>query len=176
MKIIFTTAGIILLLLGVLSVRAVGLDDHYVLIFNLIQEADNLNETGQIRPALDKYAQAQQALERFRTTFPGWNEKVINYRLNYVATKIAPLAAKLPPDKTTPPTLGAVTNRPAPAVTSDIDNQFKVLTDEIQRLEANNKLLTAKLKEALSVQPAGVDPRKWPRRPKPSKRSRKKMS
>lgn len=158
MKIIFTTTGIILLLLGVLSVRAVGLDDHYVLIFNLIQEADNLNETGQIRPALDKYAQAQQALERFRTTFPGWNEKVINYRLNYVATKIAPLAAKLPPDKTTPPTPGAVTNRPAPAVTSDIDSQFKVLTDEIQRLEANNKLLTAKLKEALSVQPAGVDP------------------
>ncbi|MST94593.1 MAG: tetratricopeptide repeat protein [Pedosphaera sp.] len=158
MKRIFTTAGIILLLLGVLSVRAVGLDDHYVVIFNLIQEADNLNETGQIRPALDKYAQAQQALERFRTTFPGWNEKVINYRLNYVATKIAPLAAKLPPDKTAPPTPGAVTNRPAPAVTSDIDSQFKALTDEIQRLEANNKLLTAKLKEALSVQPAGVDP------------------
>lgn len=163
MKRIFARVGIILLLLGAPSVRADGPDDHYVVIFNLIQEADNLNENGQIRPALRKYTEAQQALEKFRTTFPNWNDKIVNYRLNYLATKIAPLAAKLPPDNITPPIPGTGTNRATPGLTSDIDAQYRSLVEEIQRLEANNKLLTAKLKEALSVQPAGLDPKEMAR-------------
>jgi hypothetical protein len=42
-------------------------------------------------------------------------------------------------------------------------NQFKALQQEIGRLSAQNALLEAKLKEALSVQPAAVDPRELAR-------------
>ena len=159
MKRIFAAAGIILLLAGAVNVRADGPDDAYVSIYNLIQEADTLAEGGQLQPAMAKYTQAQQALQKFKTTFPGWNEKVVSYRLDYVATKMVPIAAKLPPDKSVPATTGTSTNRNTPGFTSDIDSQIKSLTDEIARLESNNNLLNAKLKEALSVQPAGVDPK-----------------
>jgi hypothetical protein len=40
-----------------------------------------------------------------------------------------------------------------------VENQLKVLQAEVERLQADNRLLGAKLKEALSVQPAAVDPR-----------------
>jgi hypothetical protein len=75
------------------SLRAEGPDEQYVRIYQLVQEADRLNDSGQGRAAATKYIEAQEALTRFRGIYPGWNERVINYRLDYVATKLAPLSA-----------------------------------------------------------------------------------
>jgi tetratricopeptide (TPR) repeat protein len=155
-------------------------DEQYVRIYQLIQEADQLNDSGQKQAALAKYIEAQQGLGRFREVYPGWNERVINYRLNYVTTKLTPLAAALSgaPRATTnttpaPPTVAVGTVVPAPHPTTndvsaaaimnrmpaDVENQLKTLQAEVDRLQADNRLLGAKLKEALSVQPAAIDPR-----------------
>lgn len=157
---------------ALLPVRAQGPDEQYVRIYQLIQEADRLGETGQSRAAAAKYIEAQEALTRFRGIYPGWNDRVINYRLTYVATKLAPLTALLagsPPagvSNTNVPSTQVtnVATTPTPAITTlpmpaEFENQLKALQVEVERLQADNRLLSAKLKEALSVQPAAVDPR-----------------
>jgi tetratricopeptide (TPR) repeat protein len=155
-----------------LPARAQGPDEQYVRIYQMIQEADRLGETGQNRAAAAKYIEAQETLTRFRGIYPGWNDRLINYRLSYITTKLAPLSALLtgsPPGgipntnipstqvtniATTPPS--AITTLP---MSAELENQLKTLQAEVQRLQADNRLLSAKLKEALSVQPAAVDPR-----------------
>jgi tetratricopeptide (TPR) repeat protein len=155
-------------------------DEQYVRIYQIIQEADRLNDAGQARAAAAKYVEAQEALTRFRGVYPGWNERVINYRLNYVTTKLAPLSGSLAAGTTpTPGTTGTngplgaassappVTNAAAPplpsntavAMSAEFDNQIKALQAEVTRLQTDNQRLSAKLKEALSVQPATIDPR-----------------
>ena len=188
----------VLLLLSVrLALGAQGPDEQYVRVYQTIQEADRLNEQGQTRAAATKYVEAQQELNRFRTVFPGWNERVINYRLSYVATKLAPLLATpstpggvipaapnavtpAPVPPATPGTTAALTAplvstppSPPPPVTPaptlpppsavELAQQMKSLQAEQDRLQAENRLLGAKLKEALSVQPASVDPREMMR-------------
>ena len=187
-----------LLLLSVrLVLGAQGPDEQYVRVYQTIQEADHLNEQGQTRAAATKYVEAQQELNRFRTVFPGWNERVINYRLSYVATKLAPLLATptvpgavvpastnagptAPVPPATPPPTAAPTaplvSTPPPVVTPrsatptlpppsavELEQQMKPMQAELERLQAENRLLGAKLKEALSVQPASVDPREMMR-------------
>ena len=168
---------------AVISIHAQsGPDEQYIRIYQLIQEADRLNDSGQGRSAAVKYVEAQEALTRFRNVYPGWNERVINYRLGYIATKLAPLSVAL--TVTTPPVAGVgASNAPAmvssnapsaplsnvvatslPAtptspVSAELENQIRALQLEVQRLQTDNQKLSAKLKEALSVQPAAVDPR-----------------
>jgi uncharacterized small protein (DUF1192 family) len=48
-------------------------------------------------------------------------------------------------------------------MSAEFDNQLKALQAEVQRLQAENQRLSAKLKEAVSVQPAGIDPRELAR-------------
>ena len=124
-------------------------EDQYVRIYGLIQEADALNDQGDSGPAVTKYLDAQNSLKNLQTANPDWNERIVKYRLNYVSTKLEPLLRKSPP----PGTSFALS---APSTGT---NQSKVLVDEISRLTAQNALLEAKLKEALSVQPAALDPR-----------------
>src|SRR3954469_16398442 len=76
--------------------RAEGPDDQYVRIYNTIQEADALNNNGKSAPALAKYLEAQTALERFRRVNPEWNPQVLNFRLNYLAGKVASTSAAVP--------------------------------------------------------------------------------
>jgi len=158
--------------------RAEGPDEQYVRIYQVMQEADRLNGIGQSRAAAAKYVEAQQGLMKFRTVFPGWNDRVINYRLNYVATKLAPLSSMIAAPSTTPTTAPSsatsfptTTSPPAnnvastapgtssPPMSAEYENQLKSLQNEIERLQNETRVLAAKLKEALSVQPAGVDPR-----------------
>lgn len=165
-------------------------DEQYVRIYQIVQEADRLNEAGQGRPAAAKYLEAQDALRRFQAVYPGWNERVINYRLNCVATKLAPLTTaftaagttNVVPQTSAPPTVASApvttppTSAPPATVTSpvpatpppttapspmlaELQQQVSALSGEVERLQAENKRLAAKLKEALSVQPAAMDPR-----------------
>ncbi|MGD0258345.1 MAG: tetratricopeptide repeat protein [Verrucomicrobiota bacterium] len=165
-------AVIVALLLALSGARAEGPDDQYVRIYNLIQEADKLNSGGQPREALPKYLEAQTALQRFQKGFPDWNVKVISFRLNYVAAKIAAVSARIPapvapaPGSTVvkpaaPPSAGPQPVPPAPP--SDWENQLAALKDQVARLQADKAILEAKLKEALAVQPAALDPRELAR-------------
>jgi len=155
-------------------VLAEGPDEQYVRIYQVIQEADRLNESGQPKAAAAKYVEAQESLSRFRSIYPGWNERVVTYRLAYVATKLAPLTSALAGGSPKAITTNATTNftAAAPAITnslpavanlsaantSEFERQLKALQAEIERLQGDNRLLSAKLKEALSVQPAALDP------------------
>ena len=150
-----------------------GPDDQYVRIYNLIQEADKLNSGGQPSEALPKYLEAQTALQRFQKGYPDWNPKVISFRLNYVAAKIA---AALPPgagsataaadSAAAKPAAPRAPARPDPAcqgAAGDWEAQLARLSDQVRQLQADKAVLEAKLKEALSVQPAALDPRELAR-------------
>lgn len=155
---------LVVLLAALVGARAQGLDDQYVSIFNLIQQADSLSSN---RPsnALTKYAEAQAALQRFQKGNPDWNTAIVKFRLNYIASQIASLSARLPvpsaPDTaaTNPPSAtAAAAAPPKPAPPSDWENQLNSLKNQLRQLQTDKALLEAKLKEALSMQPAAVDP------------------
>src|SRR5262249_23085826 len=135
---------------------AEGPDDQYVRIYYLIQEADSWNEKGDLRQAIAKYMEAQSALKTLQVLNPDWNERVVNYRLDYIARKLDPLTQKLPP-LTAAPASPAADNATVASLMA-ATNQLKAFQEEIARLSGQNALLEAKLKEALSVQPAAVDP------------------
>jgi len=144
--------------------QAQSLDDQYVQIFNLIQEADSQTSPTE---ALPKYLQAQTALQRLQKANPDWNTKIISFRLIYVANKIAALSAKTP--ITAPPSkpkeqetaaTGTAANRAQP---TDWDQQLNGFREQVRQLQAEKVLLEAKLKEALAMQPAESDPRELAR-------------
>ena len=87
-------------------------------------------------------------------------------------TKIAALSARVPaPATPAPGSTGtkpaappsASPAQPAKAAPSDWEVQLAALTDQVRQLQADKTVLEAKLKEALSVQPAAVDPRELAR-------------
>src|SRR6266705_5663235 len=118
---------------GLLVARGECPEDRYVQVYNLIQEADALNESGQGREAAFKYFEAQKALKTLQTEYPGWNGTVVNFRLSYIASKLEPLAQKLPVTNAPP----AIAEAEAPA-SQPGTNQFNQMQDEIKRLRTEN--------------------------------------
>jgi len=159
-------AVIVALLLGLLGAQAQGSDDQYISIYSLIQEAGKLNSGGRPSEALQKYLEAQTALQQFQKHFPQWNPNVISFRLNDVAAKIAEVSARVPA-AALPASGEAAANRAAPppakSAASDWETKLAVLTDQVRQLQADKAVLEAKLKEALSVQPEAMDPRELAR-------------
>jgi hypothetical protein len=84
------------LLLGLCPAQADELDDQYLQIYSLIQQADDLNANGKRDPAKGKYQEAFTALRTFKKSYPDWNAKLVSYRLNYVAQKLTALSEKPP--------------------------------------------------------------------------------
>jgi tetratricopeptide (TPR) repeat protein len=152
----FLTAAL-MLLAGLLSARAQSdADAQYIGIYGLIQQADQLAATGEPGEALAAYADAQTQLQQFQKIFPNWNPNVVSFRLSHIAGKIAELknrAAAQTPKVTTNP---AATNLPTATELNDVRAR-------LQSEQAANEVLQAKLKEALSAQPAAVDPRELTR-------------
>ena len=142
-----------------LIARGQNADARYVQIYNMIQEADALAAGSQPRQAIPKYQEAQTALKNLQTTYPGWQEKVVAFRLNYIAGKLDALAPK--PAETNAPA-ATLTNAPVmleAGADKALQEQLKGMQTEILRLTEENTKLQGKLKEALTVQPAPMDPR-----------------
>jgi len=113
---------------------------------------------GQSQQALAAYVGAQTSLQKFETTYPDWDQKIVSYRLNYLAEKISDLTAQLPPLTNAPPqTEPAATDTNASISAADLESQLDGLRAQVQGLQSDNATLEAKLKEALAVQPAAVD-------------------
>ncbi len=91
-------------------------DDQYLIIYSLIQQADGLAAAGQPQRALAQYAEVQNELQKFQKIYPDWNPKIVNFRLKYLAEKIADVTAELPPTNPPPPTVAATNVVPAPPV------------------------------------------------------------
>jgi tetratricopeptide (TPR) repeat protein len=161
---------VVALLLVMPAARAEGPDDQYVRIYSLIQEADKLNGNDQPGEALPKYREAQTLLQQFQKGYPDWNVKVISFRLNYVAAKIAAVSPRVaPPTAPAPAGPGEKPSAPPnaapaqPAAPSDWEAQLGGLKDQVRQLQADKATLESKLKEALAVQPAALDPREMAR-------------
>ena len=136
-----------------------GPDDDFITIYNLIQVTDSQNSAGRVVDAREGYLKAQQLLRQLQKSYPAWNERVIAYRLRYVAEKLAAIP-ETPADAPKPadPAKPAPTNDElAPA--GEVIEQFNTMNAQIAKLAAEKQVLEAKLREALTAQPAPVDPK-----------------
>lgn len=134
-----------------------GADSDYVRVYQLIQDADALSATDQPQSALNKYIEAQTELLKLQGANPTWNERLVKFRLNYLRDKIGALrsqASSAPTRTTSEPR----TEPKAPDVTH-LEKQIAELREQNRLLAADRGLLEAKLREALSAQPAALDPR-----------------
>ena len=148
------------LLVGPVTLFGQAPDDKYVQIYSWIEEADKLKQSGQARSAVTKYLEAQVAIKELQRAHPEWNPKLVAYRLEYISSRLEPLTQPAP---AMPP--AAPGNSPGEALSPAqlMANQMKAMQEEIARLATQNALLEAKLREALTVQPAAVDPRELAR-------------
>jgi Tfp pilus assembly protein PilF len=133
-------------------------DDKYIAIYSLMQQADAMDLSGQPRPALAQYLRVQADLQRFETLYPDWNPKIVNFRLKYVAEKIAEVTGKLPVANPAPEPAVAPSAAPASSA-ADPQVQLNALHEQMQQMQADNSRLQSKLQEALGAQPAAIDAR-----------------
>ena len=156
-------AFLLVLLLCTGRACAQGPDDQFIVAYNLIQQAEQSKD---VRQSARLYEEAHNQLRKIQRGYPNWNERVINYRLRYCSEKIAGLqeaVAKAPAPSTnapgSDPAVPAIVVPAPDAPSGEVLTQFNDLNDRIRRLASEKQLLEAKLREALSAQPAPVDPR-----------------
>ena len=86
-----------LFLLGVaLGARAQTPDAEFLRIYNVMQEGETLERSGQQADAITRFQDAQREMQQFAKAYPSWNEKLIKFRLAYLAGKIGSLSWKKP--------------------------------------------------------------------------------
>lgn len=144
------------MLAAAVALRAVEPDDRFVRLYTLIQQADALKKGGRDDQARQKYLEARAGLESLRKEYPGWNESVVEFRLKYITEKLGQSgdsSGKSPPD--------AAAAKPARA--GESNGTIQLLQEQVRQLTADRELLQARLKEALTAQPAAVDPRELAR-------------
>lgn len=159
MKRYLTLVGATILILA--GAAAHAQEEQYVQVYNLIQEGDAAAASDTPLAALNKYLRAQTELQKFQKIYPEWNGRIVNFRLNYLAGKIADLSGRAP---VLPAAAATVKTAPAPPQnqappSNDIQAQLNMLRDQITQLQSDNSLLQAKVREAFSAQPAAIDPR-----------------
>lgn len=146
----FSASAAALFLASNLAVLA-GPDEDYISIYQQIEEADHMAAANQTSAARQRYAQVAEALKRFKATNPGWNDRTVDYRLEYVTERLTKLGGA--PESAAPKPAVA-----APASAAPVDPTIQ-LRSQIAQLQEDRKVLQAKLDEALKAQPAAVDPR-----------------
>ena len=154
-------------LAGLGSVVAQTPDDQYVYLYNAIQEADALERQGQIDSALLKYREIHASLSAFQKGYPDWNPPIVKFRLNFLNAKIAALApratSQVAKPGPSPRAGGEAATRAQPLDAAAAQQQLEALQEQVRQLQADKTVLEAKLREALAVQPAAVDPRELAR-------------
>ncbi len=140
--------------LALIRALAMGPDEMFVTAYDLIHQADFQKERNDGRAAWPLYARAQQDLRSLQRVFPEWNDRVVNYRLRYVAAKLEEL-------KTFDPNLDTHIGplQPVVAPAGETTAQLTTLNDQIRRMGTEKLMLEARLREALSAQPAPINPR-----------------
>jgi tetratricopeptide (TPR) repeat protein len=134
--------------------HAASAEENYLPIYQRIQEADRLLRANRHAEARQRFLDAQSALEDLRRNHPGWNPNVVQFRLNYIASKLADLT----PDSTgvilpTPAAPPAPSTPAAPTA-----QELAALRNQVENLEREKRDLTARLREALAARAADRDP------------------
>jgi len=155
-----------ILALGLLGARAQSTEDQYIRIYGIIQDGDRLVAEGKDGEAVARYQEARGYLQGLQRGNPGWNEKIVKFRLTYLTRQMESLSAKVQPPA---PALmeenragGAKPTRaggPATNGIPELEQQVGALRDQLRQLQGDKAALELKLKESLAVQPAAMDPR-----------------
>lgn len=165
--------SLVIAILAVSLQGAIGqsAEDQYVRIYGIIQDGDRLVSEGRSGEALVRYQEARGYLQGLQRGNPGWNDKIVRFRLAYLSQRIEALQAKstapgLTAIEAKTPEKGAAapesSSQPA-AGTPEFERQLSALRDQVRQLEGERSTLESKLKEALAVQPAAMDPRELTR-------------
>jgi tetratricopeptide (TPR) repeat protein len=142
------------------SALAAGSDEQYLDIYNHILQADGLLQAGQSAAAAVRYAEAKGELLRLQADHPDWNPQIVKFRLDYLDGKLQALSKYIP--STNALSTNASPEVPsgpapiAPTISPAIEQEMGALRERIRSLTDANMDLSRRLKEALSVQPAGV--------------------
>lgn len=156
MKLLLSVA--LLLFCLAVSVRAQSdADDRYIGIYNLIQRGVQLEESGSKDEAFAALTDAQIQLLQFQKRYPDWNPGIVTFRLNQITSHMAELKGQVSVQKAVAKpaqTSAAPVTVKEPATSAELDE----LSAQVQAERTANEQLQAKLKEALSVRPAAVDP------------------
>ncbi len=156
--------GVVVAVVTLASQLVAGPDDDFVAAYQLIQQTDAERERGESSRARDGYLKAQEMLRALKRSYPQWNDRVVAYRLRYVAEKLEALPAAdaaATPGGTAPASTGSPATPAAPA--NEVIAQFNALNEEIGTLRGEKQRLEARLREALTAQPAPVDPQELKR-------------
>ena len=144
-------------------------DSKYISIYEQIEQGQKLMAEGQPKEAATRLTDAQTQLLQFQKVYPDWNPGIVNFRLHKLATQLAdlPAPAVTPPDATLPSPNQTGALKPGqfappilPVVPASATNEVSEtdrLNSQLQFAQAENAALQAKLKEALSAQPAQTD-------------------
>ncbi|MBL9175795.1 MAG: hypothetical protein JNL10_19790 [Verrucomicrobiales bacterium] len=156
----FRRALIVLILIT--GILRAGPDDDFVEIYQLIQATDAQRENGRFEEARSGYTRAQEMLQTLKKEYPDWNERVVVYRLRYVSEKLSQLPAPTPDTAPVAVAAGKGPGVPAPQTSppeGEVITQFRNFQSEISLLKSEKQKLEARLREALTAQPAPVDPK-----------------
>jgi hypothetical protein len=119
---------VVALLLALWPARAESPDDQYLRVYGLMEQAEALETKGETGQALTTYRQAQATLQSFQRSNPGWNPKLVNYRFNYLAQKVAALSGASPaPAATSAPASKQKAKSDSKPTTPASDSQVKLL-------------------------------------------------
>lgn len=156
--------GLVVLVAALVTRLVAGPDDDFVAAYQLIQQTDAERERGESSRAREGYLKAQEMLRALKRSYPQWNDRVVAYRLRYVAEKLEALPAAdaaATPGGTAPASTGSPAAPAAPA--NEVIAQFNALNEEIGTLRGEKQRLEARLREALTAQPVPVDPQELKR-------------
>lgn len=149
MKHVFSLV-IALLLLPLTITAQEAPDDRYIAIYDTIQQADGLADNNSSKDALTKYSEAQTALIKFQKEFPTWNVKIVNFRLNYLASKTGKTSPKTTTGNVAPTTI----KTPEPITAPENPAQLKALQADLHQAQADRAALQEKLTAAAAAQAA----------------------
>lgn len=130
-------------------------DEKYIAIYGVVQQAENLADTGDPKQALDGLVDARVQLQQFQKIYPDWNPGIVGYRLDDLGKKIAAIQTRMAAENAA--IAAATTNSMSAAQAEKLTAEESNLRTQLQTAQTENETLQAKLKEALASQPAAVD-------------------
>jgi hypothetical protein len=93
----FSILFTLVLILGSWTAQGEEIEDQYLKVMRLSDQAETLKTSGRADAALAKYKEAQRALLTFQKNYPRWNMNVVSFRLNELTKNINALSGDAPP-------------------------------------------------------------------------------
>jgi Flp pilus assembly protein TadD len=142
---------------GVARVVA-GPEEDYLTVYQLLEEADTLEANNSVTQARQRFSEIQARLTKIKEAYPNWNQRTVDFRLDYVNEKLKKLGGPVQQPQAQPSKAGQGVAQPMMKPAAPVDPTAE-LRATIAQLQEERRVLQAKLQEALAAQPAAVDPK-----------------